>query len=45
MLGERAFSRTQEKLVVENRLKCVLLNKMIRTAAKYFEVRLPLQLR
>ena len=30
MFGERAFSRTQERIVVENRLKCVLLNKMIR---------------
>ena len=33
MFGERAFSRTQERVVVENRLKCVLLNKMIRAAA------------
>jgi hypothetical protein len=32
MFGERAFSRTQERMVVENRLKCVLLNKMIRAA-------------
>lgn len=31
--GERAFSRTQEKMIVENRLNCVLLNKMIRPAA------------
>jgi hypothetical protein len=30
MFGERAFSRTQERIVLENRLKCVLLNKMIR---------------
>ena len=33
MFGERAFSRTPERVVVENRLKCVLLNKMIRAAA------------
>jgi Transposase DDE domain len=33
MFGERAFSRTQERMIVENRLKCVLLNKMIRAAA------------
>jgi len=33
MFGERAFSRTQERIVLENRLKCVLLNKMIRAAA------------
>jgi hypothetical protein len=32
MFGERAFSRTQERIVLENRLKCILLNKMIRTA-------------
>lgn len=32
MFGERAFSRTQERIVLENRLKCVLLNKMIRAA-------------
>jgi hypothetical protein len=31
--GERAFSRTQERMVLENRLKCVLLNKMIRATA------------
>lgn len=30
MFGERAFSRTQETIVLENRLKCVLLNKMTR---------------
>ncbi len=30
MFGERAFSKTHERLTVENRLKCVLLNKMIR---------------
>jgi len=29
MFGERAFSKTRERLIVENRLKCVLLNKMI----------------
>ncbi len=33
MFGERAFSRTQDRIVLENRLKCVLLNKMIRAAA------------
>ena len=33
IFGERAFSRTQERIVLENRLKCVLLNKMIRAAA------------
>ena len=33
MFGERAFSRTQERIVLENRLKCVLLNKMIRAVA------------
>ncbi len=33
MFGERAFSRTQERIVLENRLKCILLNKMIRAAA------------
>ena len=33
MFGERAFSRTQERIVLENRLKCVLLNKMTRAAA------------
>jgi len=33
MFGDRAFSRTQERIVLENRLKCVLLNKMIRAAA------------
>lgn len=33
MFGERAFSRTQERIVLENRLKCLLLNKMIRAAA------------
>jgi hypothetical protein len=32
MFGERSFSRTQERIVLENRLKCVLLNKMIRAA-------------
>lgn len=30
IFGERAFSRTQERIVLENRLKCVLLNKMMR---------------
>lgn len=33
MFGERAFSRTQERIIVEHRLKCVLLNKMMRAAA------------
>lgn len=33
MFGERAFSRTQERIILENRIKCVLLNKMIRVAA------------
>lgn len=33
MFGERAFSRTRERIALENRLKCVLLNKMIRAAA------------
>jgi hypothetical protein len=32
MFGERAFSRTQERVVLENKLKCILPNKMIRTA-------------
>lgn len=33
MFGERAFSRTQERQIAENRLKCILLNKMIRAKA------------
>ena len=33
MFGERAFSRTQERIILENRLKCVLLNRMMRAAA------------
>jgi hypothetical protein len=33
MFGEKAFSRTYERQVVENRLKCLLLNKMIRAVA------------
>jgi hypothetical protein len=33
MFGERAFSRTWERLILENRLKCVLLNKMNKAAA------------
>jgi hypothetical protein len=33
MFGERAFSRTQERIILENRLKCVLLNKMLRAVA------------
>lgn len=32
LFGERAFSRTWDRLVLENRLKCVLLNKMTRAA-------------
>jgi hypothetical protein len=32
MFGEKAFSRTRERQVVENRLKCLLMNKMIRAA-------------
>jgi transposase len=30
MFGEKAFSRTHERQIVENRLKCLLMNKMIR---------------
>jgi len=30
--GGSAFSRTRERQIVENRLKCILLNKMIRSA-------------
>jgi Transposase DDE domain len=33
MFGEKAFSRTYERQIVENRLKCLLMNKMIRAAA------------
>ena len=32
MFGEKAFSRTRERQIVENRLKCVLMNKMVRVA-------------
>jgi len=32
MFGEKAFSKTYERQVVENRLKCLLMNKMIRAA-------------
>lgn len=32
MFGEKAFSRTYERQIVENRLKCLLMNKMIRGA-------------
>jgi hypothetical protein len=32
MFGEKAFSRTYQRQVVENRLKCLLMNKMIRAA-------------
>jgi hypothetical protein len=32
MFGEKAFSRTYERQIVENRLKCLLMNKMIRDA-------------
>lgn len=31
--GDRLFSKTRERQIVENRLKCVLLNKMIKVAA------------
>jgi hypothetical protein len=30
MFGEKAFSRTHGRQIVENRLKCLLMNKMIR---------------
>ena len=33
MFGEKAFSRTYRRQVVENRLKCLLMNKMIRATA------------
>jgi hypothetical protein len=33
MFGEKAFSRTYERQIVENRLKCLILNKMTRAAA------------
>lgn len=33
IFGDRFFSRTQERQLVENRLKCVLLNKMMRAVA------------
>lgn len=33
LFGEKAFSKTYERQVVENRLKCLLMNKMIRAAA------------
>lgn len=33
MFGDRAFSKSWERLVLENRLKCVLLNKMVCAAA------------
>ena len=32
MFGEKAFSRTHERQIVENRLKCLLMHKMIRAA-------------
>jgi hypothetical protein len=32
MFGEKAFSRTHERQIVENGLKCFLMNKMIRVA-------------
>lgn len=32
MFGEKAFSRTYERQIFENRLKCLLINKMIRPA-------------
>jgi hypothetical protein len=33
LFGDRFFSRTQDRQLVENRLKCVLLNKMMRASA------------
>ena len=33
IFGERVFSKTWDRIVLENRLKCVLLNKMIRAAS------------
>ena len=33
IFGDRLFSKTRGRQIVENRLKCVLLNKMIRAAA------------
>ena len=33
MFGEKAFSRTYERQIVENRLKCLLMNKMIKATA------------
>lgn len=33
MFGERAFSRTWDRLILENRLKCALLNKMKQAVA------------
>ena len=33
LFGEKAFSRTYERQVVENRLKCLLMNKMMRATA------------
>lgn len=33
IFGDRFFSRTRERQMVESRLKCVILNKMMRTAA------------
>lgn len=33
LFGERTFSRSLDRQIVENRLKCVLLNKMMRSAS------------
>ena len=33
IFGERVFSKTWDRIVLENRLKCVLLNKMMRAAS------------
>lgn len=33
IFGDRFFSKTKERQIVENRLKCLLLNKMVRAAA------------
>ena len=32
MFGDRCFSRTRERQIVENRLKCVILNQMMKMA-------------
>jgi len=33
MFGDRVFSKTRERQIVENRLKCVILNKMMKKVA------------